>query len=178
MAKYSQEFKLEVVHYYLNECAGYKRTAHRYGINHDAVRKWVNIYKQHGETGLARQTGKTLFTVDFKQEVVSAMLNEGLSSREAAQRFKIKERWMLVRWLRLYQADGIEGLHPKPRGRPKGMSKPHTSKTSSADGNKTQAELLEELAYLRAENAFLKKLKALRLEQEAEQQRLQDLYQD
>ena len=49
-----------------------------------------------------------------------------------------------------------------------------------ADKDKTLEELLEELAYLRAENAFLKKLRALRLEQEAkeaaEQQHLQDLY--
>lgn len=64
------------------------------------------------------------------------------------------------------------------------MPKPKSLKIkpSKADQNKTPKELLEELAYLRAENAFLKKLRALRLEQEAqeqaEQQRSQDLYQD
>ena len=51
---------------------------------------------------------------------------------------------------------------------------------SQEDHDKTQEQLLEELAYLRAENVFLKKLRALKLEQEAkeaaEQQHLQDLY--
>ncbi|RKG29384.1 hypothetical protein D7V21_17100 [Acinetobacter guerrae] len=55
-------------------------------------------------------------------------------------------------------------------------------KMSQEDRNKTQEQLLEELAYLRAEVALLKKRRALRLEQEAreaaEQQRLQNLYQD
>ena len=49
-----------------------------------------------------------------------------------------------------------------------------------ADKDKTQEELLEELAYLRTENAYLKKRKALiqkQKEQEnAEQQRLQGSY--
>jgi len=64
------------------------------------------------------------------------------------------------------------------------MPKPKSVKTKSTktDQDKTSKELLEELTYLRAENAFLKKLKALRLEQEAQeqaaQQSLQDLYQD
>lgn len=53
-------------------------------------------------------------------------------------------------------------------------------KSSQEDRNKTQEQLLEELAYLRAEVAYLKKRRALiqkRKEQEkAEQQRLQDSY--
>lgn len=55
-------------------------------------------------------------------------------------------------------------------------------KPTQADRAKSSEELLEELAYLRAENAFLKKLRALILEQQAQEQaqqrKLQDLYQD
>ena len=55
-------------------------------------------------------------------------------------------------------------------------------KLNKADQDKTPKELLEELEYLRAENALLKKLKALRLDQKVkesvEQQKLYDLYQD
>ena len=78
----------------------------------------------------------------------------------------------------------IDGLKAKPKGRAKQMPKPQRTRTqySQADRDKTQEQLLEELAYLRAEVALLKKRRALRLEQEAkeaaEQQRLQNLYQD
>lgn len=55
-------------------------------------------------------------------------------------------------------------------------------KLNKTDQDETPKELLEELEYLRAENALLKKLKALRLDQEVkesvEQQKLYDLYQD
>lgn len=184
MAKHSQEFKLSVVEYYLSGRGGQKRTAQYFAIPHSTVRKWVCIYEEHGKAGLARQTSKTIYSVEFKHQVVLTILNEGLSSREAAQHFKIKEPGMLIRWLRQFQAEGIEGLQPKPKGRPKRITMPQLPKSEStkADRAKSYAELLEELNYLRAENAFLKKLRALRLEQaaqeQAEQQKLQGLSQD
>ena len=178
MAKYSQEFKLEVVQYFLSGC-GKKATGKKFNIHPTDAEKWVNIYEMFGEAGLAVQIGKTIFPVDFKHQVVLAMINDGLSARAAAKHFKIKEPQTPLRWLRQYQEHGIDGLKPKPRGRPKGMPKPPApnAQTTKADCDKTPAELLEELTYLRAEVAYLKKRRALRLEQEALQQRLQDLYQ-
>jgi|GEM_PF-4881066 len=54
------------------------------------------------------------------------------------------------------------------------MPKQLQSNSVTADLDKTHAELLKELEYLRAENAFLKKLNALIQEQESEQQSPQD----
>ncbi|MDH0033127.1 helix-turn-helix domain-containing protein, partial [Acinetobacter sp. GD03873] len=117
---------------------------------------------------------------EIKLAVIESVQTDGLSAREAMIKFDLKSPSQVFNWLRQYREHGIDGLKPKPKGRTKLMPKP--IKLSKADQDKTQKELLEELAYLRAENAFLKKLKALRLEQEAkeaaEQQRLQDLYQD
>lgn len=99
-------------------------------------------------------------------------------------KFNLKTHAQVLDWLHQYQQYGIDGLKPKPKGRPKQMLKPKIPqiKLSQEDRNKTQEQLLEELAYLRAEVALLKKRRALRLGQEAreaaEQQRLQSLYQD
>ncbi|MDN3702746.1 hypothetical protein QWY96_20855 [Vibrio artabrorum] len=41
------------------------------------------------------------------------------------------------------------------------MPTKHLPKTPASDETRTQQELLDELAYLRAENAYLKKLRAL-----------------
>ncbi|OEY92200.1 transposase [Acinetobacter qingfengensis] len=181
MAKYSQEFKLEVVQYYLSGF-GKVSTGNKYNVHPNDVVKWVAVFQQHGVSGLNRKNKKSIFTIEFKYRVVTTILFEGLSLTEAIQRFQIRETSIIRSWLRQYQENGIDGLKPKPKGRSKHMSKPKLPKTSKTDQDKTQKELLEELAYLRAENAFLKKLRALRLEQEAqeqaEQQKLQDLYQD
>jgi len=52
MAKYSAEFKLKVVKYYLEKNCGYVNTANHFGnISDIAVLKWVRKYKEHGEKG-------------------------------------------------------------------------------------------------------------------------------
>ena len=90
--------------------------------------------------------------------------------------FGVRDSGTISQWLRLYQLGGIDALQPKPKGRAKQMPKPKQpqSKRITADQDKTHAELLKELEYLRAENAFLKKLDALIQAQEAEQQSPQD----
>lgn len=184
MAKYSHEFKLEVVNHYLSGSDGYKRTGLLFNLNDSVVHKWVSIYKIHGELGLKRSVSNQTYGADFKLSVIEAIINNGLSYSEVLVKFQLKEMGMISKWMRQYREQGIDGLKPKPRGSSKPMSKPKIieSKLQLADQDKTNKELLEELAYLRAENAFLKKLRALRLEQEArdaaEQQRLQTLYQD
>ena len=123
-------------------------------------------------------------STDFKYQVVLSVIQDGISTHDTAQKFNLKQRATVSIWLKQYREQGIDGLKPKPRGRPKPMPKSQFPriKMSQEDRNKTQEQLLEELAYLRAEVALLKKRRALRLEQEAreaaEQQRLQNLYQD
>ena len=179
MAKYSKEFKLKVVQYYLSGF-GLKTTGHKFNINPSSVDEWVKSYNQHGESGLDTLRTKPVFSIEFKYKVVKMALDERLSIRETAQRFNIKEKETVRRWLFLYQKDGIDGLKPKPKGPLKGMSTPKLikSKYAQEDRDKTQDQLLEELAYLRAENAYLKKRRALiqkqKEQEKAELQRLQD----
>nr|WP_307005044.1 IS3 family transposase [Acinetobacter baylyi] len=176
MAKYSQDFKLEVVEYYLSGF-GSNQVSHKFGVDRSDVAKWVAIYNKYGIEVLSRHKTKTVYTPEFKYKVVQSVLKNGLSSRDAMLKFNLKTHAQVLDWLHQYQQYGIDGLKPKPKGRPKQMLKPKIPqiKLSQEDRNKTQEQLLEELAYLRAEVAVLKKRRALRLEQEAreadEQQR-------
>lgn len=63
-------------------------------------------------------------------------------------------------WLKHYNQSGIQGLHSRPKGRSSMKSQLHKRPTKS-DEEMSLAELREELAYLRAENAVLKKLEEL-----------------
>ena len=178
MTKHSQAFKQQVVEHYLSRTVGYKSVARLFGIDHSTVRQWIAAFNQQGSDGLCIKTTKTFYSLEFKLDVVHAIVDDGLSLREAQQRFCLRQKSMVHRWLRLYESGGIDALQPKPKGRAKQMPKPKAknpqTNTTKADRDKTHAELLKELEYLRAENAFLKKLDALIQEQETEQQSQQD----
>nr|WP_267313865.1 IS3 family transposase [Acinetobacter indicus] len=165
MAKYSQQFKLEVVQNYLSNKNddGFRKTANKYKLDRATIRQWVAIYQTLGEDGLKPQSHRITYSTEFKLKVVLKILNDGLSLIDALRFFKLKEVGTLSTWLRKYQAHGIDGLKSKPKGRPKQMPKPQRPriKTSQEDRNKTQEQLLEELAYLRAEVAYLKKPESL-----------------
>lgn len=180
--KYSQEFKLEVVEYYLTTNNGYIRTGQHFSIERTMVRRWVREFKAQGITALEVGKPRTTYSAHFKHQVVLAVINGGLSTHDAAQKFNLKQRAIVSIWLKQYREGGIDGLKPKPKGCPTFMPKSQFPriKTSQVDKDRTQEQLLDEIAYLRAEVAYLKKRRALIQKQkereQAEQQRLQDSY--
>lgn len=68
-----------------------------------------------------------------------------------------------MNWQRRYHEQGLAGLQPKPRGRPKKMTDSESPKPKEAlpAGTRSREALEQEVKYLRAEVAYLKKLRAL-----------------
>ena len=163
MAKYSEAFKLGVVQSYASGVSGFGTIAQRYGLDHATVRRWVKAYQAHGVQGLRRKFSR--YSADFKLSVLQRIAQEGLSVREAMALFNIRGSTRIISgWQRQYHAQGLAGLQPKPRGRPKKMSMSQSPKPVNAlpDAQRSREALLEEVKYLRAEVAYLKKLQALR----------------
>ena len=170
MAKYSDEFKLGVVFYCLDG-RSFCETAKHFNLDHSIVVHWVKLYQTHGIDSLRRKRSKTVYTVDFKQAAVFRLL-AGESVKALAIELNLGD-FNLRQWLKAYNQYGIMGLYPKPKGRipvntasDKSDEIAKSSKTrlswqDKADADKTADELMNELAYLRAENAYLKKLDAL-----------------
>lgn len=159
MAKYSDEFRLTVVQYYLAG-NGKIRTANRFSISESMVRNWVARYRLHGESGIKRRKHATKYSVEYKLEAIGLVTEQGMSQKAAAARLNLPACSILLQWLRRYRLNGIDGLKPKPKGR-KPVKKQHPPQTEKADHLKTKEELLAQLAYLKAEMAVLKKLDAL-----------------
>ena len=102
------------------------------------------------------------YTGEFKQMVIETMRKELLSYQETAQRFEVRSDMQVRRWERIYLEEGPEGLYIERRGRSShGGGRP-------AKQLKPEVEeyLIAEVQRLRAENAYLKKLRALVLEEE------------
>ena len=99
------------------------------------------------------------YTPEFKVMVVETMQKEGLSYCEAAREFEVPSDTSVASWERIYLTEGAEGLAVERRGR---SSKGRPAKLPS----KAEEDLLAEVQRLRAENAYLKNLQALVLEDE------------
>ena len=98
------------------------------------------------------------YTPEFKIMVVETMHKEGLSYRETDRRFGLPAN-RASNWERIYLEEGPEGLYIERRGR-KSTGRPKKLKPEAEE------DLIAEVQRLRAENAYLKKLRALVLEEE------------
>lgn len=157
MSKFSNEFKLEVVNYYLKN-GGLKRTANHFNIGSDlTVTRWVKKYNEHGEKGLLKNL-KSSYSGEFKQNVVEYMHINHLSANETAIHFNLGSVDQATKWERIYYEEGPQGLYIERRGRNKNMnSKPKKKKIDK----EIEEDLMAENQRLRMENEYLKKLNAL-----------------
>jgi transposase len=168
MSKHSVAFKLSVVAFYQKGERSAREVGGHFGVDHATVRKWVASYEAHGAAGLA--TKFSHYDAAFKLSVLQRMWEDGLSYRQTAALFNIRNRSCLPDWERRYKTGGIDALNSRRKGRPRSMPEPPVAKNpdaSRSDDQKSREELLAELNYLRMENAFLKKLEALTQEQPA-----------
>ena len=151
--RFTKEFKLECVRKYKSG----ERIVDPGGCKHktfwNTVVEWVRIYDAVGEIGLEHKKPKRAW--QDKMDMIHRVL-DGESISEVALSNGIKHD-LLSKWYKIYQESGVEGLKLDRRGRPPKMAK----KPKTSNETKTKEELEKELEYLRAENEYLKKLKAL-----------------
>jgi transposase len=159
MSRHSESVKRSIVERYLSGEESYASAGAIDGVDAATVRKWVAAYRGHGDGGLSGKYSH--YDAAFKLSVLERMWNEGLSYRQAAALFNIRNAGCLPGWEKRYHTGGIEALGPRRRGRP--MSKPPAPAVpvAASDEAKSREELLAELKQLRMENAYLKKLEAL-----------------
>ena len=175
MAKYSYEFKLKVVQAYLNGEGGYVYLAKQYNIpGKGQVRKWVKAYKEFGNKGLMRSRENNNYSFQFKLSVVELYLSSEVSYQELALSQGINNPSLITRWVNDFRIAGPDALRPKKKGRKKTLDIKEFKKHSKSNEEKPvdiSAEHIKELEdenlKLRIENAYLKELRRLRLEEEA-----------
>ena len=175
MAKHSFEFKKKVVLEYLDGKGGVKYLSKKYGLGSDSqLRKWINAYNAFGDEGLMRSRKQTKYSFKKKISVVELYLSSEISYQDLAIREGISNPSMIVNWVNRFRAAGPDALKPRKKGRKKTLDKPKIDNKPIIQENSVidtsvehVKELEDELLKLRIENAFLKELRRLRLEDEA-----------
>lgn len=174
MSKYSFEFKKQVVNAYLNGEGGYTYLANKFGIPSDnTVKLWVDNYNAFGDEGLKRSRKKDFYSFEKKLSIVELYLSSEISYQDLALQEGITNPSMIANWVSRFRVAGPDALRPRKKGRKKtlnttnGNTQNKPVEESSVDTSAEHVkELEEELLKLRIENAFLKELRRLRLEDE------------
>ena len=184
MAKYSFEFKKKVVLEYLSTGIGYNNLAKKYGIaSYTPIRFWINAYKEFGDKGILRSRQNKKYSFTFKLRMVELYLSNEVSYQDLALSQGMNNPCMLVKWVNDFRIGGVDALRPKKKGRKKTLNINNTRKPSSSADTEDKTidtsvehvkELENELLKLRIENAYLKELRRLRLEDEARMRDLQE----
>ena len=176
MPKYSFEFKKKVVEAYLRGEGGSSYLAKKYGVkNKRQVLNWVHYYAEFGDEGLRRSRGNKTYTFEFKLNVVELYLSSEVSYQELALSQGINNSALLAKWVNDFRIAGPDALRPKKKGRKKSLDSKIKNKTTVQTVDETTVDtsaehvkqLEDELLKLRIENAYLKELRRLRLEEEA-----------
>jgi len=161
MAKYDTKFKHEVVLRCLRDGGTAKSVGKEYGVGHSTIRRWVQSFRHHGLDGLNKKFEH--YSAEFKLSVLRKMKKERLSHLQVEAMFNLRGCGTVSRWERLYHEQGLDGLKRKPKGRPKMMKPPLpvSAPKKKADDTRSRKDLEDEIEYLRAEVAYLKKVEAL-----------------
>ena len=175
MAKHSFEFKKKVVLEYLNGEGGTPYLSTKYGLGSNSqLRKWINAYKEFGDTGLMHSRKKECYSFDYKLHVVELYLTSEVSYQELAIQEGINNPALICNWVNRFQVAGLDALRPHKKGRRKTLDKTNSKDVTQLTKDFTVdtstehlRELEDELLKLRIENVFLKELRRLRLEDEA-----------
>ena len=163
MAKYNEEFKIKLVTEYLYGNLGYKLLAKKYNLpSPTPSRNWVRAYKNQGLEGLKRRKVKEVYSVQFKLYTIQFILNTGASYLETAVQYNLNNPSLIARWMKVFHEQGVEGLNPKPKGRPSMSKQPNKTKKKEEKKLTREEELERENELLRLENTYLKKLRAFR----------------
>ena len=108
-SKVDPALKVELVERYLkgeiciSEAA---RLAGLSGNGRDSVRKWINIYRNEGPTGLLEQSHNRYYSEETKLQAVHDYLDGKGSQSNIAAQYGLRSKKQLQSWLEVYNTHG------------------------------------------------------------------------
>ena len=112
------------------------------------------------------------YSFEKKLSVVELYMTTEVSYQQLALQENILNPSLIVRWVNDFRIAGADALRPKKKGRKKDLKLPKEELKSNTETNVSDVsterirQLEDELLKLRIENAYLKELRRLRLEDE------------
>ena len=162
-SKYRPSFKRKLARLYLEEMSS-REVGKKFNITHQQIRYWGRVFSIHGEKAFEGCLSNPSAT--DKLAILQAMWTNDWSLMDTSAKFNLSSPGILFKWQSDYNAMGLSGLKSKAQSRAM-KKKPVVANTKPSE-DMSEKELRDELEYLRAENAVLKKLEALAQQKRAQ----------
>ena len=144
----------------------FKRLSNQFGVNVSGLKYMVKLIDRYG-INIVRKGKKRSYSPKLKREMIDKVLLEGCSQQSVCLDYGLSNQGLLNNWIAQYKKNGYT-IVEKQRGRPSKMGR----KPKKTCKEMTELEhILEENERLRTEVAYLKKLRELRLRDEALQRK-------
>lgn len=154
MVKYDRSKREEAVRL-VSSGLGKKALAKALDIPRQTAERWFRTINAVGsEVFLSMGTRHRSYDYGTKLAAAVDVVEGGLTKQESMAKHGVASPASLDKWVRAYLAGGPEALRPKPKGRPRLNPEDRPAKTR-------EQELEDENRRLRAEVAYLKKLRSL-----------------
>ena len=109
----------------------------------------------------------TKYSFEIKKKIVSEYLSRNKSSSYLARKYGITNKNEILKWVAIYKTLGDDGLMRSRKNKNETRVVKNIVETSVDTSAEHIKQLEDELLKLRIENAYLKELRRLRLEEEA-----------
>ena len=134
-------------------------TARLLGVPRGPVKLLYRRWRIHGRGALVTKQTKQSYSFEFKLALVERVI-AGETAPDLAAEAGLSSHRLLQQWARAYRDDGADALRPKPKGRPR---KPDAQPAAEIP---ELERLRQENERLRAQVAYLGKLRALRAQKQ------------
>jgi transposase-like protein len=128
------------------------------GVSRWPVKRLYRRWRIHGQGALVTKPAQS-YTFEVKLALVERFL-AGETAPDLAAEAGLSSALLLNSWVRAYRREGADALRPKPKGRPRKADSPPAAEVSELE------RLRRENERLRAEVAYLGKLRALRAQKQ------------
>ena len=157
MAKLTREQRIEIYHKRKSGVT-IPSLCKQYGINKNMICYLVKLIDKHGEDVLRRDSNR-YYSPQLKLEMINKVLIDNQSIKSVSLEYGLTSHAMLNNWIKSYKENGYT-IVEKKRGKPPTMKRI----TKPIDPNDKDAIIKakdEEILRLKAENEYLKKLRAV-----------------
>ena len=143
--------------------------AKSFNVYKSTINYLISLIKKHGYD-ILRNGKNRVYSKEFKLLTINRILVNRESPRQVAIDIGLASNGILHKWLSKFKENGYNVVEKKKGRKPKSMTKPKKNDKELSEKQKIK-KLEEENLYLKAENEYLKKLRALVQERELKEKK-------